>query len=83
MTIAEEPESVKSFDIWIEGYAATGDRAQAEYLGKSSGTSFQKACEAILIKLGRKTKGLYNPELNTYWGCKFYDNEKDARKYFG
>jgi hypothetical protein len=27
--------------------------------------------------------GNFNPEALTYWGCKLFDNEADARKGFG
>lgn len=34
----------KEFDIWIEGYAATGESSGASYIGKSKGIDFEDAC---------------------------------------
>lgn len=34
----------KEFDIWIEGYAATGEHSPASYIGKAMGETFEEAC---------------------------------------
>lgn len=74
---------MKVYEIWLEGYAATGNRGTARYLGSSAGRSFKDACRRALISAGSDLKNYYDPVKNTYWGCNFYDNEADARKYFG
>lgn len=33
----------KEFEIWIEGYAATGEHSPASYVGKSRGETFEDA----------------------------------------
>lgn len=32
------------FEIWEEGYAATGEHATASFIGKASGETFDEAC---------------------------------------
>lgn len=34
----------REFEIWSEGYAATGERSGAIYFGKSIGKTFEDAC---------------------------------------
>lgn len=36
---------MKEFEIWSEGYAATGEHATADFIGKSMGNNFDEACE--------------------------------------
>jgi len=36
---------MKEFEIWSEGYAATGERSGAHYYGKSTGNDFIEALE--------------------------------------
>lgn len=34
---------IKEWEIWIEGYAATGERSTASYVGKAMGETFDDA----------------------------------------
>lgn len=36
---------MKEFEIWIEGYAATGEYSPASYIGNAMGETFDEACE--------------------------------------
>lgn len=36
---------MKEWEIWMEGYAATGERADASFIGKAMGETFDQACE--------------------------------------
>jgi hypothetical protein len=72
----------KTFEIWVEGFATYGESGEAQYLGHNVGNTFQEACENAL-KDNKWDMSYYNPATNTYWGCSFYDNEQDARKWFG
>jgi hypothetical protein len=90
---------MKEYEIWSEGYAATGESAPAHRLlrpGESnsrwSGVTFQQAVVKALNELhwtmlSEMLQGcgscLYDAKNNTYWGCRFFDNESDARKSFG
>lgn len=41
----EEQEELKEYEIWSEGYAATGERCPAHLYGKSKGKNFIEACQ--------------------------------------
>lgn len=80
-----EPEQVpelREFDVWSEGYRATGEAAPAQYLGRFKGATFRDAVETALTDLSWDRK-YYDAERLTFWGCRFFDNEIDARKVFG
>ena len=71
----------------MEGYLATGGHSNAQQLVNKNeilweGESFESACENALNALKWDIK-YYDKERNTYWGCRFFDNETDARKSFG
>lgn len=75
-------DEIKEFEVWLEGYAATGERGTAQYLGKQKATSFKEACIQALIDKDWDLS-IYDENTNSYWACKFYDNEEEARKSFG
>ena len=72
---------MKQYNIWMEGFRIMGERAEAEFLGAYEGESFLDACKKAADD--HPGYGGYNPEHNTIWGCRLFDNEKDARKSFG
>lgn len=69
---------MKAYPIYMEGYQATGDGAKAHYVGEGVGNSFLDACR-------RRYVGdvWYDPNRNTYWGCRLFDNLEDAQRSFG
>ena len=73
---------MKEYEVWTEGYALSGGSSDASFLGVKNAESFKCACIKAM-----KDKGFemlyYDDENNTYWGCRFFDNETDARKIFG
>lgn len=78
------------YEVWIQGYAATGEHGEAFQLTLSTeistkwrGDGFQKACVNALKSLEWDMKDYYDPIKNSYWACRFFDNEQDARKSFG
>jgi hypothetical protein len=73
---------MKYFDIWAEGYLTNGGFGGAIHLGKCCGETFKQACENK-AKIDKDFKKYFNSETMTYWGCKLFDNESDARKTFG
>jgi len=71
------------WEVWVEGWAASGEQhATAQLLGMTDAGTFQEACAAMLKATGSDIR-LYNPERNSYWGCRLFDNEQAARKAFG
>lgn len=75
-------QTTKLYEIWAEGYAATGGCSGATLLGRIRGENFKDACKKLANK--DLAFGLYFDEKRmTYWGCSLFDNEADARKSFG
>jgi len=88
---------MKEYEIWIEGYAATGESSGASYIGKATGNNFEEACknfrypdniysylgDKIIINQGEPLKLDENRKYPSIWACRLYDNESDARKSFG
>ena len=74
---------LKTYDIWAEGYAVTGNRSGANFICKSSGVTFKDACQAAHRAGKFEGYGRYDPDHNSVWGCRLYDNEADARRVFG
>ena len=87
---------MKAFEIWIEGFAATGQSQGAHMIGSSQGNSFDEAVENYIIKnpdcvIEKNGRGRYmddeayaNRRSNwNIWACNLFDNEIDARKSFG
>lgn len=70
------------FEIWREGFVITGDSSTAQILGIEEGVNFHEACKTFFGKK-RGHHNLYDAEHNTYWKCKLFDIESDARMSFG
>lgn len=72
---------MKTIEIWAEGFNVSGNKQDARLLTKvevSPNTNFKQACQIALAE-----EGPYNSNKNSFWGCKLFDNEQDARKSFG
>jgi len=73
------------YSLWMEGFSVTGNSSIAQYLGEFEGNSFNDACDNWSKTIARPD--LYEPGTDerrpSYWGCKIFDNEMDARKSFG
>lgn len=74
----------KEFEVWTEGYATTGQSSDAMFHGKFKGKTFKDAVIAWKNTLTDKYSiQCVDVDRMNFWGCRFYDNEKDARKSFG
>lgn len=76
----------KTYEIWMEGYAATGESGTARYVDSIKAESFKDAC----VKFSKTKEGIeeqwdeyFDSQDLSYWGCRLFDNEMDARKAFG
>lgn len=69
------------YQVWSEGYAATGNSGSAELLGEVEAGDFASAC-SVLFEGSERAKYFDKQQL-TYWGCRLFDNEQDARQAFG
>jgi hypothetical protein len=72
---------VTTFEIWCEGFRATGESGTAQVLGTARGETFEEACVTFFRE--EPTRHLFDRRALTYWGCKLFDNETDARRRFG
>lgn len=70
------------YEIWSEGYITTGEHDGAVYHGKSTGVDFRDACVHFAQTHPIFEKYFDEKEL-TFWACRLFDNEADARESFG
>ncbi len=73
---------MNSYEIWSEGYRATGDQGGACFHGIGRGENFGEACEDHFDD-ERDPSGFFDRKELTYWGCRLYNSEADARATFG
>lgn len=82
----EQVLKLREFEVWMEGYRATGEDAKARLLGKGVGFSFKEACENLKEQLGpHKTSDWRIDSEGRYsnWGCGLYATEAEARAFNG
>ena len=80
-SVKESKESLteKLWEIWAEGYVVSGSiSGVARLLGTIRAKSFRKACE---IRFNEDE--YFDSDSLTYWGCRLFDNETEARISFG
>lgn len=78
-------QKAKTFEIWEEGYLCTGMEgvpAPHRKVGEADGADFAEACENY-AKFNPEWAKLYDPEKQTHWGCRLFDNATDAARSFG
>lgn len=75
---------VKQYEIWSEGFADSRELHQAYLFGCGEGETFREAC-INFMNADKQHKELryFNVKDLTFWGCRLFDNEADARKSFG
>lgn len=79
------------YSIWCEGYVATGENQQADFIGVVEAETFAEACKIAFENLGkdRNMPDMLNSfrinedGIPVFWGLRLFDNEKDARKTNG
>jgi hypothetical protein len=82
----ESSIETKLWDIWVEGWAATGGGSKASLVvSKVEAPTFTEAIEKYASGDPKFKKYLAKQRDGTYthWGCRLFDNEKDARKFLG
>lgn len=77
----EEDDPDEKWEVWSEGYVATGQRSDAQFMGYGFGATFKEACAELAQR--ERWGSLYNKERNTHWGCRLFRTEAEARKSFG
>lgn len=87
------------YEVWMEGYSATGEHGSAQLLGKTLARNFAEACHIIECENHLKyikechtsnQKGYdspgrwdYDPNRLTIWGCRLFWSKELASKSFG
>ena len=72
------------YEVWSEGYIVQGNNSDAQYHGKFEGETFQEAIATFRDTVKDPySRSCIDIEKMNYWGCRFFDNETDARKSFG
>lgn len=76
---------MKTWEVWSEGYLASGDRADTTFEGRAEAETFAEACRIACVERGRWKiePGSFDPKGLTVWGCRLFDNEADARRAYG
>ena len=65
------------FEIWSEGYSATGESSGPIYFGKSFGRTFREACDNF-AKSNPEFARNYDPDRLTHWACRLYSSKDSA-----
>jgi len=90
---------LKEYEVWSEGFAATGQSLDAILIGKAFARNFTQACDIVMCQNHLKwiekvnspdykeycppSKWSYDPNRLSDWGCRLYWSEGLARKSFG
>ena len=70
------------FEIWSEGCIKGRLNLHAYYHGCAYGINFKDAC-INLAYLNSQFRGEFNSKELTFFNCRLFDNEKQARKKNG
>ncbi len=70
------------FEVWSEGYSSMGEHGPAVFHGVVTAGTFAEACDKLFSP--EEHRDYYHKSKTlSYWMCKLYDNEKDARRSYG
>ena len=79
--VREPISKLTEYEIWSEGYVATGNSSDATFHGKESGYTFNDAIKTFADKNGHDWD--FRDGKWSVWGCDIFDNETEARAAFG
>jgi len=79
----KHPFKKKTINLWSEGFAATGQSSGATFHGTFQAKSLEDAVKQFKESLPEDQQSYINEDYTAFWGCRFFDNEEDARKSFG
>lgn len=77
------PNAPKEYQVWREGYSATGDTQPAALVGTAMATSWQEARDMVYAQQSEADQRHWNKFKTTIWGCRLFRTEEEARKSFG
>ena len=73
------------YEIWTEGFRVSGETGGTAFkVGEQRADSFEEACD-LFVKYNPRYQDSYKKVngIPSYWACRWFDNEADARKSFG
>ena len=73
---------MKTYEIWSEGYSATGGTGGATYHGEVPAKNLKDACKKY-AKLHPEFNKYFDKKAMTLWGCGLFDSEEKSRRRFG
>jgi hypothetical protein len=72
-----------TWEVWVEGYEeAPGPGGKAWKAGIGKGRTFKAACVDLASRSVEFRKNFRGDNL-TWWGCRLFPSETEARKEFG
>jgi len=71
-----------TYEVWAEGFRATGNQDQAYYWGQAEGETFTEACQQ-LARINPAFAEYFDAERLTHWGCRLFPTEAEARQTYG
>ena len=76
---------METFEIWMEGYAATGQSNTASLLSTEVAYNWDEAVAKYMVMHPDEVDVREKDGIKIYsvWACRLFDNEVDARKSFG
>lgn len=75
---------MKDYDIYIEGFAATGNRGVAHLLGTARADNFTKAVIQFNWDNNQDDRyGYFSPSNLSFWGCRCFQTLEEAQRSFG
>jgi hypothetical protein len=82
----EAPATTRNWTIWTEGFAAIGEAETAWQLNEAP--IHAGSLDDAVLQYSRSSESghLFHRRRDgswTYWGCRLFDNESDARGAFG
>lgn len=78
-----EYDELQTFNIFIEGYAITGQNGTAKFIGAASGFTFEQACEAFSRTPTASGYGSFSKSPPAFWGCRLFNTLQEAQQSFG
>ncbi len=73
---------LRHIEIWSEGFAATGEYGRAMKHATIEAPTLREACDKLVAQ-DPDFAIYYDANNMTYWGCRLFDNEAEAREMFG
>lgn len=73
-------------DLWMEGFRISGKCLPAKFCGTFEANTLRIAVHMYMDSIDspvEKKQFIITPKTLSYWNCKFFDNEVDARRTFG